>query len=132
MKGKLPRISESEWVVMKELWRKHPQTSGQIVEALAGKTRWGAATIKTLINRLVTKKALGFDKLGREHHYSPLVSEADCAREEGRSFRQRVFDGSLSPMLASFLEREPLSPKEIAELKQILEEKERKSHDKHR
>ena len=132
MKAKLPRISESEWLVMKELWRKHPQTSGQIVEALSGKTRWGAATIKTLINRLVTKKALGYDKLGREHHYAPLVSEADCAREEGRSFLKRVFDGSLSPMLASFLEREALSPKEIAELKQILEEKERKSHDKHR
>jgi len=129
MKAKLPRISESEWLVMKELWRKHPQTSGEIVEALSGKTRWGVATIKTLINRLVTKQALGYDKVGREHHYHPLVMEADCAMEESRSFLKRVFDGSLSPMLASFLEREQLSAEDLSELKRILEDQERKSHD---
>ena len=129
MTTKLPRISESEWLVMKELWHKQPQTSGELVEVLAGKTTWGAATIKTLINRLVTKQALGFDKQGREHHYRPLVTEQDCVREESRSFLKRVFDGSVSPMLASFLERESLSPQEIAELKRILDAKGQQGHD---
>jgi len=123
MKPNVPKISDSEWVVMKELWRSHPQTAGQVVEGLTGKTSWGPATIKTLINRLVTKKALAFVKQGREYLYSPIASEADCVRAESSSFLRRVFDGALTPMLAAFLEREDLSPEEIARLKELLDRK---------
>jgi len=123
MKPNVPKISDSEWVVMKEFWRSHPQTAGQVVESLTGKTSWGPATIKTLINRLVTKKALAFVKQGREYLYSPIASEADCVRAESSSFLRRVFDGALTPMLAAFLEREDLSPEEIARLKELLDRK---------
>ena len=123
MKPSVPKISDAEWTVMKELWRTHPQTAGQIGEALAGKTTWGQTTIKTLITRLVAKQALGFVKQGREYLYSPLVSEEACVRAESSSFLRRVFDGALTPMLAAFLEREDLKPEELASLRELLEKK---------
>lgn len=121
----LPGISEAEWQVMRVLWASAPQTGNQVVEALADSTAWSPKTIKTLLNRLVKKKALGFEKQGRSYSYYPLVREEDCARAETRSFLKRVYGGALQPMLASFLEDERLSPEEIDELKRILDEKKR-------
>ncbi len=116
----IPKISESEWQVMKVLWAENPSTANRIVEVLSPKTTWKPKTIKTLLNRLVQKKAIGFKKKGREYHYYPLVAEDECIRAESRSFVQRVFGGAAKPMLAAFLENEDLSPEEIKELKRML------------
>ena len=120
---KIPRISESEWQVMKLLWAKNPSTANEVVEALSSTTTWKPKTIKTLLNRLVKKKAVGYEKKGREYHYYPLAAQADCVRTESRSFLRRVYGGAMKPMLAAFLENEDLSPEEIKDLKRILEKK---------
>jgi len=122
MKG-LPRISESEWQVMRVLWSCDCATANEVVDLLAGSTAWKPKTIKTLINRLVKKGALGFEKQGRAYLYHPLVDEADCVRAESRSFLSRVYGGALLPMLAHFIEEENLSPAEIEELRRILAER---------
>jgi BlaI family transcriptional regulator, penicillinase repressor len=121
----IPRISEAEWVVMKRLWAASPATANTVVESLAGETDWNPKTIRTLLTRLVQKKALGYKKDGREYLYYPLVKEDACVRAESRSFLQRVYGGALKPMLAAFLESENLSADEIAELKRILDQKKR-------
>ena len=119
----VPRISEAEWVVMQVLWRKSGLTANEIVQALAGKVHWNPRTIRTLINRLLKKGAIRFDKEGREYRYEPTVSEEQCTRSERLSFLGRVYRGATKPMLAAFLEDAKLSKKDIAELKAILEEK---------
>ncbi len=119
---KIPRISESEWEVMKLLWGKSPLTANDVVKMLPQKT-WKPKTIKTLLNRLVKKQALGYEKKGREYDYYPLVKEAECVKAESRSFLQRVYGGATKPMLAAFLESEKLSPEDIKELKKILNQK---------
>jgi len=118
--AKTPRISEAEWEVMKVLWKTSPRTANEIVEELTGKTHWKRETIRTLINRLVQKKALGFEKKGRQYHYFPLVTRTECIREETKSFLRRFHGGSIEPMLAALVEEEQLSPEKIARLRQIL------------
>src|SRR5215471_415701 len=124
--SKPPRISETEWEVMRVVWLRHPQNAQQIIEALAARDRWHPKTVKTLLNRLVRKGALGFRKEGRAYLYRPLVAEQDCVAAESESFLDRVFGGSLKPMLAHFAETRKLSAGEIAELKRLL----RKTEDK--
>ena len=120
---KTPRISEAEWHVMKALWKKSPLTANDIVEILSKKTAWKRETIRTLINRLVRKKALDFQKQSRQYFYFPLLVESECVREETKSFLKRVHGGSIEPMLAAFVENEKLSAEKIAKLKQILDGK---------
>ena len=117
----IPRISESEWRVMKVLWERSPLTAGEIVEVLLAQTRWKAKTVKTLLNRLVSKGALGFDRAGRAYRYYPLVSERECVLEESRSFLQLVYGGTLLPMVAALIEEQELSAGEIQDLKRILD-----------
>ncbi len=118
-----PTISEAEWRVMKVLWSKHPSSANEIIAQLEQSTTWKAKTIKTLLNRLVNKGALGYERRGREYYYSPLISENETKRAESRSFLQRVFDGALKPALAAFIEDEELSAEDIDELKRMLDEK---------
>src|SRR4030042_5539557 len=117
---KLPRISEAEGEVMKGLWKTSPRTANDIVEELTGKTQWKRETIRTLINRLVQKKALGFEKKGRQYDYFPLVTKTECILEETKSFLRRFHGGSIEPMLAAFVEEKQLSAEKIARLKRIL------------
>ena len=117
------RISDSEWLVMKVLWEESPLTTTDVVDALEPTTKWKLKTVLTLLNRLVKKGAVGYEKKGRAYHYYPLVGEKECALVEHRSFLQRVYGGSMAPMLAHFIEDRKLSAAEIEELKQILDKK---------
>jgi BlaI family transcriptional regulator, penicillinase repressor len=120
----LPRISEAEWEVMKVIWSKtEPSTAHDIVVALSEQTDWKPNTIKTLIARLVKKKALAYEEEGKNYLYYPLVTEEECIRAESRSFLNRIYAGALKPMLVNFLQEEQLSSEEVEELKRILEER---------
>lgn len=44
---KIPKISESEWEVMKLLWNSNPLTSDEIINELSGKKEWSKQTIKS-------------------------------------------------------------------------------------
>jgi BlaI family transcriptional regulator, penicillinase repressor len=118
----IPRISDAEWTVMKVLWNRSPLPASEIIEALAKAESWAPKTVKTLLNRLVKKGAVGFAQEGRAYLYRPLVSESACATAASEAFLARVFGGSLQPMLAHFVEEKRLSSKEVKELKRLLED----------
>jgi BlaI family penicillinase repressor len=121
---KTPKISESEWKVMKVLWASDkPVAAYDIIQMLAQTEEWKPETIKTLLNRLVKKEALGFKKYKNLYLYYALTSETDCIRAESESFLKRFFGGALEPMLAHFVEDHPLTPTQVRELKKILDKK---------
>lgn len=122
---RLPRISDAEWLVMTVLWSAPGLTAEQVVASLQGRVTWNARTIRTLINRLLRKTALRYEKEGRRYRYFPAVNQEQCVREERRSFVQRVYGGTVTPMLAAFIEDAKLSSDDIDELKRMLDEKDR-------
>ena len=122
----IPKISEAEWRVMRLFWQKSPRTANDIVDKLEGITNWNRQTIRTMINRLVQKGALSFEKDGREYQYYPLVKEAECQKMEFKSFIKRVYNGALQPIIVTFLEETNISDEEIENLEKLLEEKRRK------
>lgn len=121
-----PRISETEWEVMRVVWDRHPITAAEIIERLVRQdATWHPKTVRTLLARLVKKKALDYEAQGRLYVYEPRVSERDCVAAASDSFLGRVFGGSLKPMLAHFVQHRKLSRKEIEELKRILDGEDR-------
>jgi BlaI family transcriptional regulator, penicillinase repressor len=119
----LPAITDAELVVMKVVWRKPPVTANEVVAALEDRTEWKPKTIQTLLTRLVQKRALAYEKRGREYLFRPLIDIQDFGHAASRSFLRRVFDGEIAPFLACFLEREKLTPAEIRELRRLLDDK---------
>ena len=123
MGKKLPRIADSEWRVMQVLWEHGPLTATEVVNKLAGEVKWKSRTIKTFISRLVKKGAVKFQDEGTRYRYSAAIKASECIRLETQSFVRRVYQGAMKPTLAAFLEDADLSPREIDELQEILDQK---------
>jgi BlaI family penicillinase repressor len=122
-KAKAESITDAEWQVAKILWKKSPQTAAEIIDTLKDRTAWNPKTIHTLIGRLVKKKIIAAQPGMSPYSYYPLMTESDCEHEKTRSFIDRIYDGSFSLMVAKFVKDEKLSPEEIEELKDILNQR---------
>jgi BlaI family penicillinase repressor len=119
----VPHISDAEWEVMKVLWAKTPCTANEVIEALEDQTDWKPKTVRTLLNRLAQKQAISYSQENRVYAYFPLVSEDECVKSETESFLKRIYGGAFKPLLVNFLKEEQLSPEDIKELKNILDDK---------
>lgn len=116
------RISAAESLIMETLWRQSPQSADDIVAAVGPGQNWADKTVRTLINRLMTKGAVTATRDGRRYLYSPAINRADYVQTESRGLVDRLFDGKLAPLVSHFAETNQLSPEDIAELKQLLAE----------
>jgi len=115
------RITDAESQVMEALWNSGPISADEIVEQVAPRQAWGPATVKTLINRLLKKKALRSERLENRHVYRALVSRDDYIQTESQGLLDRLFDGQLAPLVTHFAERRALKPEEVAKLKRMIE-----------
>lgn len=116
-----PAISEAESIVMEVLWRKSPMATEDIVSALSAQ-RWQAPTIKTLLSRLLGKRAIRAEKDGRRYLYSAVLQRDEWLSSESTGLLDRLFGGRVAPLVAHFSKQRKLSKKDIAELKRILTE----------
>ena len=119
----VPSISDAEWIVMKTVWKKNPISTNQIVDALK-ETKWNHRTIRTLVSRLVKKKALSVSAKGRGYQYVPLVTQEECIKQERNSFLSKFYNGSLKHLVLEFFEDTNLSKKDIDDLRAFLNKKE--------
>ncbi|MFT6732577.1 MAG: BlaI family penicillinase repressor [Polaribacter sp.] len=116
------QISDSEKLIMDCLWHSSPLSANQIIENLDKDLNWHDKTVKTLLNRLLKKEAIGFERKGRQYFYHPLLVEADYIEKATDRFVNRVFNGSVTSLVAAFAKKEKLSAHELSELKQLIEE----------
>lgn len=115
------QISEAEAVVMQVLWGQHPLSADEVMARLPRSNDWAEATVKTLLNRLLNKGAIGAEKEGRRYRYSPLVERDAWVLEESSSLIDRLFDGRVAPLVAHFSQHQKLTRDDVAELRKLLE-----------
>ena len=121
MPRRIPSISDAEWQVMEVVWAAHaPVTANDVVARLEQSTDWSPKTIKTMLNRLVNKGALGYEPDGKRYLYKPRVARDECVRVQSRSFLSRVFGGATGAALVHFVEEHDLSQAEIDRLRRAL------------
>ena len=114
------RISEAEATVMVVLWTGSPLTAQDIIDRVPAERGWSGNTVKTLLARLVAKKAVAHEADGRRYLYRPLLARSDYVAGESRRLIDRFFDGRVTPLVAHLAERDALSREEIAEIEALL------------
>lgn len=119
----MKNISDSELEVMQVLWRNGESTSLEIIKEVTKKKAWKSNTIMTLVSRLVSK---GFIEVIRDKGelliYNALVSETEYKTKETTNFIEKLYEGSLSNMLASFAKSKKLSKKDLEDLMNLIDE----------
>jgi BlaI family transcriptional regulator, penicillinase repressor len=116
------RISDAELAVMEVLWDDAPLTATEVAGRVAHARDWSLATVKTLLSRLVAKKAIAHQIDGRRFLYGPLVQREAYVAGESRRLVDRFFGGRLMPLVAHLAESERLSDDDIAEMERLLKE----------
>ena len=99
-------VTEAESEVLAALWRLGPLTPVRLIEAVQARRDWGAATIKTLLGRLMQKKAIRSQRDDGRLLYHPLVTREQYVTAEVQALADRLFDGD-PRKLAVFISRPP-------------------------
>lgn len=121
-----PAISDAEGQVMEVLWRsKTALGTDEIAKALEGRQDWQLATVKTLVNRLLTKGAVSAEKDGRRYLYTPVLQRDAWLKEQSIGLLDRLFDGRLAPLVAHFSSHRKLKKADLEALRALLKEHER-------
>lgn len=116
-------ISDAEWEVMRVIWTQPKITAVAITEILATEKAWQAATIKTLLGRLVKKKALQTEKVGKKFIYSPLVSEAETVRSATENLFSHICATKIGTTIAELIEQAELTQADLDKISMQLSQK---------
>lgn len=118
----MPQISEAESIVLDALWRESPLSADGVISAVAEENKWTAATVKTLLNRLLKKGAVEADRDGRRYLYRPTLSRERYLNRESKGLIDRLFGGKVAPLVSHFSEQHQLDEDDIKALRTLLEE----------
>jgi BlaI family transcriptional regulator, penicillinase repressor len=121
------RIADTEWRVMRVVWHRGPIGAAEVIEEILPETGWSHRTVRSLLNRLVTKGAIRAELVQGRNIYTAKVAQSKCVLQESRSFLKKVFGGDASRMLVHFVENEKMTPEQISQLRAILDSKGRKA-----
>ena len=111
------KISDSELEVMKVLWHAGDALPVTVIrEALQKSRGWEATTVKTLVNRLVSKGVILQEKR-KVFYYSPLISEAEYNNWATGDLIQRLYNGSARDLVAALVQSNGLTPDDVEELR---------------
>lgn len=114
------RISGAEHEIMEVLWRELPLTAAEVATRAPAARAWSIRTVKTLLARLLAKGAVAHQEQGRRYLYRPAVAREDYVAGELRALLDRLFGGSVTPLVAQLAERNDLSATDIAEIEALL------------
>jgi BlaI family penicillinase repressor len=116
------RISTAESHIMEALWTQGPLSADELLRAVGEPQAWGQATVKTLTNRLLKKKAIASVREDGRVRYRPLVTREDYLTGESQGLLDRLFDGQLAPLVAHYAKHRALSPEELTRIKRLIAE----------
>ena len=121
-------LSEAEWHIMESLWEESPKVGSRIVADMGGRTGWSRSTTLTMLKRMSEKVLIACEDNGLMKAYVPLVERETAVKKETESFLKRVYHGSISMLVSGFVEKQRISPQELAELREILDRAEEERH----
>jgi BlaI family penicillinase repressor len=122
-----PAVSDAELEVLKVLWARGEGTVREVEAALRrGRRRLAYNTVLTLLSRLRDKGYVTPDRSGTAHVFRPIVTRAELIQNDLAALADRVCEGTASPLVHALVTGERLSHDEIAELRRLLDDLERR------
>ena len=114
-------ITDSEYAIMRILWKAEKQmTVADVVRELDGND-WTASTVSTFLQRLLKKEVIACDKKGKTNLYYPLLKQRDYDLSETESFLSKIYKGSVKNLVAALYENKKLSSEDMSDLKKMFE-----------
>ena len=116
-------LTEGEWAIIQAVWDKEPCAAPTVQEALERKKEWTYSTVKTMMDRMVSKGLLKKEQIRNLFLYRSAITKKQAQSGEVMRAVRRAFDGALTPMMQFLLDSNTLSKQQLSELEAMIKKK---------
>lgn len=129
MMNPTPKLGKVQLQIMQVLWTRERATAREITEELNRQKPAGAplvahSTVQTLLRKLEAKGAVTHRSEERTFVFEPLHEKSEVETGAVGDLLARLFDRSISGLVAHLVKHEKVSPEELRRLRQIVSEAE--------
>jgi BlaI family penicillinase repressor len=125
------RLTDTEWIVMKALWGREPQTLGNIIQTIRREqpeVEWNYKTYHTYLRLMCDKGLVACEvKNARDNFYSSAVSREEALRAESKNLLSRINGGSVGELVAMMAESGQLTERDQQELMRLAKRLEKEN-----
>ena len=116
-------VTDAELAVLQALWDGEPATIRQLSETVyrdGGGSSY--ATVQKLLERLEAKAFVARDRSGSVHVFRAALNRDELIRRRLRAVADTLCGGSLTPLLTSLVQGEPLSDRDLRTLRALIDD----------
>jgi BlaI family transcriptional regulator, penicillinase repressor len=121
-----PLPTDAELLILTVLWKRGPSTVRDVHESLRASQDTGYTTVLKLLQIMTQKGLVKRDESQRSHVYRAAVTEDRTQRRLVGELLDKAFAGSAGDLVMRALSVKTASPAEIAAIRAMLDEAERK------
>ena len=118
----MKRLNKSELQIMKYLWKIEKGFMKEIVEQFPQPAP-AYTTISTLLGRMVGKGYIGFNKMGRDKQYYPVLQKNEYFSVQVKDMVSNFFNNSTSQFASFFTKNAEFTVEELEELQELIQKK---------
>jgi predicted transcriptional regulator len=116
-------VTEAEWAILEVLWNEDQATVRRLTEVLypkGGPSDY--ATVYKLLERLEGKDCVRRERSGGVFVFRPWLERDDLIGRELETLVAKMCGGSLQPLLSNLIKARRLTPRELRELLDLIED----------
>lgn len=114
-------ITESEHMILEQLWTNGEMSVMQLVDALAETTGWSKHTIISFLKRMEEKNTVSYEIQGRTKLYRAIPQRTEVVTETTKGILERFFGGRMGKMVSYMADADQLTDSDIDELYDLLD-----------
>lgn len=122
-----PKPTDAELEILTVLWSRGPSTVREVHEVIAARKPAQYTTVLKQLQVMAEKGLVRRDERQRSHVYEPARPREWTQRQLAGDLLARAFDGSARGLMMGALSAHKASKKEIAELRALLDEYQKRS-----
>lgn len=113
-------LTDGEWTIIRAVWVHEPCAAPTIQEALEAEKGWSYSTVKTMMDRMVTKGILSTERIRNLILYRSCITQSEAQGGELMRAAKRAFDGALPPVMEFLLGNSEFTEAELDELEELI------------
>ena len=125
-----PRPTDAELEILRIIWSRGPSTVREVFEEMAKTRNAGYTTVLKFMQIMMEKGLVKRTEAHRIHMYEATVPQEQTQRQLVRDLADRAFGGSPSSLVMQALAAKPASDEELAQIRKMLDEYERRGQKK--
>ena len=115
-------VTEAELAVLRLLWEQPDSPIREIMQRLyPSGTPSDYATVQKLLERLEQKRCVARDASAVPHKFSAAVGRGELIGRRLREMADKLCGGSVAPLVTNLVESRALTPREIGELRELID-----------